>query len=136
MALNQNIILISGKSATGKSASLRKLKDQSKVIYLGCESNKQLPFPNKFKQLTVTDPMQVYQAFAQAEQMDVHTIVIDSLTYLMDMYETRYVQTAADTRRAWGDYASYFKNLMQQYVSASTKNVVFLAHTSDVYNES
>ena len=34
-----------------------------------------------------------------------------------------------------GDYAQYFKRLMQQHVAKSTKNVVFLAHVSDVINE-
>lgn len=135
--MNHNILLVSGKSATGKSLSLMNLKKPEGVIYLGCESNKALPFPAKFKQLTVTDPMQVYQAFTEAETLpDVHTIVIDSLSYLMDMYESVYVLTSTDGRRAWGDYAQFFKKLMQQYVASSTKNVIFLAHTSDIYNES
>jgi hypothetical protein len=38
--------------------------------------------------------------------------------------------------KAWGDFAQYFKNLMQQYVAKSSKNVVFLAHTSETINES
>lgn len=135
--MNHNILLVSGKSATGKSLSLMNLKKPEGVIYLGCESNKALPFPAKFKQLTVTDPMQVYQAFTEAETLpDVHTIVIDSLSYLMDMYESVYVLTSTDGRRAWGDYAQFFKKLMQQYIASSTKNVIFLAHTSDIYNES
>ena len=66
---------------------------------------------------------------------DVHTIVIDSLTYLMDMYETKYVLTATNTMKAWSDYAQYFKRLMQEYVAKSTKNVIFTAHTSDILNE-
>ncbi len=35
----------------------------------------------------------------------------------------------------WGDFAQYFKTLMQQYVAKSTKNVIFIAHTSDTMNE-
>lgn len=31
-----------------------------------------------------------------------------------------------------GKYALFFRDLMQQHVSASTKNVIILAHTSDV----
>ena len=133
---NQNIILIAGKSASGKSLSLRNFKDPQGVIYLNCESNKALPFPAQFKQLTVTDPMQVPQAFTEAENMpDVHTIVIDSLTYLMDMYESVYVIGSANTMQSWGNYAQYFKNLMQQNVANSTKNIIFIAHTLDVLNE-
>lgn len=134
---NQHLVLISGKSATGKSAGLRDIKDPSGVIYLNCESNKRLPFKNTFKEFNVTDPDQVYQAFNEAEKMDdVHTIVIDSLTYLMDMYESTKVLTSSNTMKAWGNYAQFFKNLMQQYVAKSTKSVIFIAHTSDVMNES
>ena len=67
---------------------------------------------------------------------DVHTIVIDTLTYLMDMYESLYVYNTANTQKAWGDFAQYYKALMQNYVAKSTKNVIFLAHTVDQLNES
>ena len=132
---NQHIILICGKSATGKTASLRNLRDPEQVMYLNAEANKSLPFPAKFKQLTITDPLQVYQAFVEAETRKVHTIVIDSLSFLLDMYESVYVIPATDGRKAWGSFQQYFKSLMQQYVAKSSKNVIFLAHTSDELNE-
>jgi len=106
------------------------------VMYLNCENGKKLPFKTKFQELTITDPMQVYQAFEEAEKMpDIHTIVIDTLTYLMDMYESTKVLNATNTMQAWGQYAQFMKQLMSQVVAKSTKNVVFLAHTSDVLNE-
>jgi len=72
----------------------------------------------------------------KAEKMkDIHTIVIDSLTYLMDMYESTKVLSSTNTMQAWGQYAQYMKVLMSQIVAKSTKNVVFLAHTTDVLNE-
>ena len=87
--MNNNIVLISGKSATGKSMCLRNLKDPDGVLYLNCENNKGLPFKNDFRQMTVTHPSQVPEAFSKAESTSkIHTIVIDTLTYLMDMYET------------------------------------------------
>jgi len=105
-------------------------------MYLNCENGKKLPFKSKFKEYTVVDPTQVYEAFAEAEKMkDIHTIVIDSLTYLMDMYESTKVLNSTNTMQAWGQYAQYMKILMSQVVAKSTKNVVFLAHTSDVLNE-
>lgn len=99
---------------------------------------KKLPFkPKNFKSLVVTDPYQVYSALEQAEQMaDFPTIVIDGLNYLMDMFESVHVLTAANGMKAWSDYAQFFKNLMQQYVASSTKNVVMTAHTKTVFNES
>lgn len=133
---NDHLVLVCGKSATGKSASLMGLENPEGVMYLNCEAGKKLPFRSKFKQYTITDPHQVFEAFDAAEGMaDVHTIVIDSLTYLLDMYESVYVLSAANGMQAWGQFAQYFKNLMQQYVAKSTKNVVFTAHTSDTLNE-
>ena len=133
---NNHLVLVSGKSSSGKSASLLNMDKPEGVMYLNCENGKKLPFKSKFKELTVTDPDQVYQAFAEAEKMkDVHTIAIDSLTYLMDMYESTKVLNSTNTMQAWGQYAQYMKILMSQIVAKSTKNVVFLAHTSDVLNE-
>ena len=134
---NNHLVLISGKSSSGKSASLMAMDNPEGVMYLNCENGKKLPFKTKFKELIVIDPMQVYQAFEEAEKMpDVHTIVIDTLTYLMDMYESTNVLNATNTMQAWGQYAQFMKQLMSQVVAKSTKNVVFLAHTSDVLNES
>jgi hypothetical protein len=134
--INDNLVLLGGKSATGKSASLMGLKNPEGVIYLNCEAGKKLPFRNKFMEVVVTDPTQVYQAFDEAETMEhVHTIVVDSLTFLMEMFESVYVVNSANTMAAWGSYAQFYKNLMQQYVAKSTKNVIFIAHTADTLNE-
>ena len=133
---NDNLVLIGGKSATGKSASLMGIEKPEGVMYLNCENNKKLPFKSKFQEFTVTDPLQIYEAFDKAEDMgDVHTIVVDSQTYLMDMYETVHVLTATNTMKAWGQYAQFMKKLMSQYVAKSTKNIIFLAHTTDHLNE-
>ena len=135
--VNDNLVLIAGKSATGKSACLAGLQNPEGVMYLNCEAGKKLPFRAKFKQFTITDPLQVYEAFDAAENMpEIHTIVVDTLTYLLDMYESLYVYNAANGQKAWGDFAQYFRNLMQTYVAKSTKNVIFLAHTADTLNES
>jgi hypothetical protein len=137
MPINRNLILISGKSATGKSASLKDLDDPDGVMYLNCESGKELPFPDKFKKGIVINPMQVPKAIEDAEQMaDIHTIVIDSIDFLMDMFETKVVLTATNTMKAWGEYAQYFKKLMQHSVADSSKNIICIAHTLDILNES
>ena len=65
--VNDNLLLIGGASATGKSASLAGLKNPEGVMYLNCESGKKLPFKAKFKQFTITDPLQVFEAFEAAE---------------------------------------------------------------------
>jgi hypothetical protein len=135
--VNDNLVLLCGKSATGKSASLMNMNNPEGVMYLNCEAGKKLPFKSKFKQFVITDPLQINEAFEAAEGMpDVHTIVVDSLTYLLDMYESVYVIPSTNGMQAWGQFAQYFKTLMQQYVAKSTKNVVFIAHTADTLNES
>jgi hypothetical protein len=137
MSINRNLILVSGKSATGKSASLMNLKDPDGVMYLNCESGKELPFPSKFKEGIVINPSQVTKAIADAEKMpDIHTIVVDSLSFLMDMYESINVINSSNTMKAWGEYAQYFKKLMNKTVAESSKNIIFTAHTMDILNES
>ena len=135
--MNNNLVLLCGKSATGKSASLQMLKDPEGVMYLNCENNKKLPFKSKFKEFTITDPTDVPDAIDSVQDNDkVHTIVIDSLTYLMDMFESTKVLTSTNTMKAWGQYAQFMKNMMAQNVANSNKNIIFIAHTSDIFNES
>ena len=132
--VNDKLVLFCGESATGKSACLRNLR---KVLYLNCESGKKLPFkPQQFKEVVITDPYQVYEGFAWAEtQPDIDTIIIDGLNYLMDMFESVHVLPSTNTMKAWGDYSQFFRNLMQQYVAKSSKNIIFTAHTRTIYNE-
>ena len=141
--INDHLVLACGKSATGKSASLMNLKDPEGVMYLNCESGKRLPFKASFKKgpdgnvgFTIIDPLQIPEAFEYAEtDPKIHTIVVDSATYMMDMYESVHVLTNPNTMQAWGEFAQFFKKLMQVTVAKSTKNVVFTAHTLDILNE-
>lgn len=137
MENNKDLVLIAGMSTAGKSASLMDIPDQEGVMYLNCEAGKPLPFPNKFQKFTITDPYQVYEAFDEAENMpEIHTIVIDTVTFLMDMFESLYICGSANSMQGWSDYFQYFKNLMQDKVAKSTKHVIVLAHTELILNES
>jgi hypothetical protein len=112
------------------------LKDPEGVMYLNCESKK-LPFKSKFEEYRITDPLEIIQGFEAAEQMPhIHTIVVDTLTFLMDMFESTYVVNSSNTMKGWSDYAQFLRNLMLQTVAKSTKNVIFLAHTRQIMNES
>jgi len=134
--MNNNLVLLCGKSATGKSASLQMLDKPEGVMYLNCENNKKLPFKSKFKEFTITDPTDVPDAISSVEDgKKIHTVIIDSLTYLMDMFESTKVLTSTNTMKAWGEYAQFMKTMMAQNVGNSTKNIIFIAHTSDIFNE-
>lgn len=134
--INDQLVLISGESGTGKSASLANIPNQERWLYLNCEAGKRLPFRNKFNAHVVTDPYQIYEAFEHAKgNKDYDGIIIDTLTFLMDMFESVYIVGSTQTQQAWGAYAQFFKNLMQQHVAASDKSVIFLSHTRADYDE-
>lgn len=136
---NDNLVLILGDSASGKSASLRDLKNPERTFYANCEAGKKLPFRSKFKEKVITDPYQVHTLFdgleTEAQKDKYDTVVVDTLNFLMDMFESVYIVGSANGQKAWGDYGQYFKNLMQQKVSKSSKNVLFLAHAPGTLNE-
>lgn len=132
---NKHVALICGASKAGKSTSLRNLEN---VLYANCEAGKQLPFKaNNFKEIIITDPLQMTEFLSHYEDTDGYSMsVIDGLNYLMNMYESNHVRNSANTMSAWGDYAEYFKELMQQQVAALTKPIIFTAHVETIYNES
>lgn len=137
MSQNDHLVLISGESASGKSASLMNIKNQERWLYLNCEAGKKLPFKNKFIVKNITDPYQTFQAFEHiSKNPDKYDgIIIDTLTFLMDMFESQYVIGSANTMQGWSDYGQFFKELMQKHVAESTIPVIITAHTRTDYNE-
>ena len=134
---NDQLVLVVGYSTTGKTASLRNIRNQERWVYLNCESGKRPPFKNKFNMVTVTDPEQVPEYLQQCIDNidDVDGIIIDSLSFLMDMYETQYVLNSANTMKAWGDYGQFFKNIMQNLVPKFRKPIIIIAHVRDDLDE-
>jgi hypothetical protein len=135
-AINDQLVLVVGYSATGKSASLRNITNQDRWMYLGTEAGKRLPFKNKFQTYRIDDPYQVHEAFDfGTDNKDIDGIILDSITFLMDMFETQYVLTAGDTMKAWSNYAQFFKLLLQKKVTLFDKPVVITAHLKDELDE-
>lgn len=136
---NDNLILIVGESAAGKSVSLKNLKNPEGVAYANAESGKKLPFKSGFREFVISDPYQIYQMMewleAEKRKGKYHTAVVDTINFAMDMFESVHVIGSANTMGAWGDYGQFFRNLMQQYVAPSTKNVIMLAHVVGNLNE-
>ena len=138
---NDQLLLIVGESTAGKSASLREFatgseEEQKKFMYLNCEAGKRLPFRNKFDEYKIVDPYQIYEALDHFNTSNEHThLCIDTLTFLLDMYESMYIHGSADGRTAWGNFQQYFKTIMQTKVSISQKPIIFLAHTREDLDE-
>lgn len=137
---NNQLVLISGQSGAGKSASLRNIRDQQRWGYMNCEAGKRLPFKNTFKSAVVTDPYQVWGTFdyAIAHPDEFDGLIIDTSTFLMDMFETQYIINSADTQKGWSNYAQFWKTLMQEKVAEwgkLKKATLILAHTRSELNE-
>jgi hypothetical protein len=136
-AMNEQLMLISGESSSGKSASLRNIPNQERWMYLNCEAGKRLPFKNSFKTAKVTDPYQVHGSIQHAidnpDEWD--GVIIDTITFLMDMFESNYIIGAADTMKGWSAYQQFYKNLMQDFVVRFNKPVIILGHTKSELNE-
>ena len=101
---NDQLILVAGFSGTGKSASLRNIRNQERWLYFNTEAGKKLPFKNKFQNFRIGDPYEVIQGFDWAMEPEnsgnVDGIIVDSLTFLMDMFESQYVLNSANTMKA------------------------------------
>lgn len=133
---NDQLVLVTGFSATGKSASLRNIRNQGKWLYLNSEAGKRLPFRNQFQSFRITDPYQVHEAFDHGStKPEIEGIIVDSITFLMDMFETQYVINSANTMKAWGEFAQFYKVLMQEKVTLFGKPTIFTAHVLDVLDE-
>jgi hypothetical protein len=136
-AMNEQLVLVSGESASGKSASLRNIPNQENWMYLNCEAGKRLPFANKFKTLKITDPYTIYHALDEAIENPGNWdgSIIDTITFLMEMFESVYVVGSTNTQTAWSQYFQFFKNLMQDQVVRFGKPTIILGHTRSELNE-
>lgn len=135
--INNKLLLICGVSGTGKSFSLKNIPDQKNWWYLNTEAGKALPYRNAFQSYVITDPYEVIGALEQGkDDPDCHGIIVDSLTFLMDMFEsTQVLVPGADTRKQWAAYQQFFKTMLQNKVPLFNKPVFFTAHVMETQDE-
>lgn len=134
MAGNKNIVLVMGPPNTGKSTSLMKL-NQEKMVYLNTDL-KELPFADRFMvNAEVSDAKAILHYIEQIEQNPaVEGAVLDTLTFLMSMYERQYVINATNTQAAWGGYGNFYRDFIHAIKSGS-KDYAILAHADSSLNE-
>lgn len=129
--INDNVFVIAGEADKGKSASLEYLTEVEGIECLNAEPKK-LTFAAEFGVTRITDPEQIFPELVRIQSdPKIHTVIIESISYLMDMYETIYVIDSEDTRAAWGQYQHFWKKLMFQYIANMTKNVIFTSHVKE-----
>lgn len=134
---NKNVVLIMGKPNTGKSASLRNLPQES-MVYLNADL-KEIPFRDRFlMNAEIADACDAVGFIQQIEAEESATgAVLDTITFLMQMYERQYVTPFAGTKTgqsAWGGYGDFYRNLIHTIKSGS-KNYAILAHEDESLNE-
>ena len=130
-------LLIVGKSSTGKSSSFRNL-DMSKTVLVNAEA-KTPPFKahkKLYKHVYPSSTTQVLNGMKQMEEEEGKlTIIIDSISMLMDMFYAERVKNAANGLGAWSDYKDYFLELIN-FAKRSKHDYIFTALAKDSYNES
>lgn len=137
MAQNKNIVLVMGKPNSGKSTSLRNLQQDS-MIYLNTDL-KEIPFRDRFMaNVEVADAKDILDFIAEIEDNpDATGAVLDTLTFLMSMYERQYVVPLAGTKQgqaAWGDYGNFYREVIHA-IKSGTKDYAILAHEEVSLNE-
>jgi len=137
MAENKKVVLIVGKPNTGKSASLRNLPQES-MAYINADL-KEIPFAHRFAAAPeVTDAKDVIDYIKQIEEAPQLTGgVLDTITFLMQMYERQYVAPKAGTKQgqaAWGDYGNFYREVVHA-IKGGSKNYAVLAHEDSFLNE-
>ncbi|UAT28901.1 hypothetical protein PP753_gp57 [Dinoroseobacter phage vB_DshP-R7L] len=136
--VNPHSLLISGESGAGKSMSLYEIRDREDVLYLNCEGGKPLPFKNKFKNKVITDPEDIITMLEfladDKNENPFNFIVIDTISFMMDMFETIHVLPARDTQKMWGQYAQFFKRLINES-SKVDSFFIYLGHLQREFDE-
>lgn len=132
---NKNVVLIMGKPNTGKSTSLMKLTNQDRMVYLNADL-KELPFRSNFAaNAEIADAYDVHDYLDQIESEDsVDGGVLDTITFLMAMFERQYVKNSTNTQKAWGDYGDFYRTVIHK-IKSGTKDYAVLAHASTDLNE-
>ena len=137
MSENKKMVLNVGGTGTGKTTGLRNL-DKARTVYIDFDrkSIKAFPDMDKFREWVKIDFVDhlVPGLIALEADPECDTIVIDTLSFALDMFVAQKIDTAADTRAAWGDYKRFYKEVIH-LAKSSTKSYIFLTHEKSVYNE-
>lgn len=124
-----------GPPNSGKSMSLMQMTNQKRIVYLNTDL-KPLPFKDNFAQnVEVDDANDILSFIHEIEAHDeIDGAVLDTISFLMSMYERQYVTRAEDTQAAWGGYGTFYRDFIHA-IKSGTKDYVILAHEAVQHNE-
>ncbi len=128
-------LLIVGDTGTGKTTSMEDLPLKH-TIYINVDG-KMLPFRAKslYKHVNLESTEQLINGMIAAEDdPQVEFVVVDTLTFLGDMFYTEHIEHASNGMAGWAAYKSYINKVLNM-AKKSSKHYVFLAHAQDVYDE-
>lgn len=127
--------MICGESNTGKSTSLRNLKNREKYAYLNGDK-KDLPIGGANSFLTnkvLHNPVELLGFYDQLEASEkCEGIILDTLTFMMKNF-LRKTQEELSGFDVWNAYAEHY-NLWNDKVKASNKTHIIMAHTNTTLN--
>lgn len=134
---NKNVVLIAGPPNTGKSTSLRNLPTEE-MVYLNAD-NKEIPFRSKFLANAPIADAEHVLAFVQEIEANPKCKggVLDTITFLMALYERMYVVPFAGSpkgQQAWGDYGNFYRKVVHA-IKTGSKNYAIMAHLETKLNE-
>lgn len=128
-------MLVVGDSGFGKTTALRTLP-LGETIYINVDK-KTIPFNSSalYKHVKLESTGQLINGLIAAEEdPQAKYIVIDTLTFLGDLFFTEQIENSANKMEGWGKYKSYINQIIDMGKS-SNKHYIFLAHAQDVYDE-
>jgi hypothetical protein len=135
MSNNKKVVLVMGPPNTGKSTALMQIKKQQEWVYLNADL-KDLPFKDNFAMnVEIADAPDVIDYIKEIEsQPGIRGAILDTVSFLMAMYERQYVTYAADTQSAWGGYGNFYREFIHE-IKAGSKDYAILAHEAVTHNE-
>jgi len=138
MNFNKKVVLINGRSGTGKTFSLKNLIQNhgDKVAYLDLDGKHALPFRGKnkiAKYIVPEDPLHLVPGVMSLEKNEeIEYIVIDTMSHWLRLLEQQYVIRSDDSRGAWGKiYQAQLFDLIDFATHKSKKTWIFLSHVQE-----
>lgn len=132
MLKNGFILGITGRANTGKTTSLRHLKNIEGVLRINCDvSQMDMPFISNIKKVNLNNPLEIFGIIEAAKNDNkIHTIVIDTLTSLVNLYTERVFPTLESAYgNQWKEFTAFFNKLLVTALPDTKKVCIVIAHS-------